>query len=123
MVTSITNYGRSGAQDWLIQRASAIVLLAYTICVGWFLVSHSNLTYAEWSEYMNTRAMRIFSLATVLALVMHAWIGMWGVSTDYFTTRMAGANGNMLRWIFQAGCGVIIFVYLIWTIEILWGVL
>jgi succinate dehydrogenase / fumarate reductase membrane anchor subunit len=66
--------------------------------------------------------MRIFSLLAIISLAAHAWIGIWGVSTDYLTTRMAGSNGDTLRWIFQAACAVLIFVYFVWTIEILWGV-
>ena len=31
MVTQVTNLGRSGLYDWLMQRASAVVLLAYTV--------------------------------------------------------------------------------------------
>jgi succinate dehydrogenase / fumarate reductase membrane anchor subunit len=122
MVTSITNYGRSGAADWLMQRVSAVILLAYFLCVGAFIVTADGLTYEAWSSYMDSRPMRIFSLLAVISLAAHAWIGMWSVSTDYLTTRMAGAHGNQMRWIFQAACAVLIFVYFVWTIEILWGV-
>lgn len=122
MVTSITNFGRSGAADWLMQRVSAVILLAYFLCVGAFLVTTDELTYDLWSSYFNSRPMRIFSLLAIISLAAHAWIGMWSVSTDYLTTRMAGKNGNTLRWVFQAGTAVLIFVYFVWTIEILWGV-
>lgn len=122
MVTSITNYGRSGAADWLMQRVSAVILLAYTICVVGFLVSQGELTYEAWSGYFHSRGMRIFSLLAIIALASHAWIGAWGVSTDYLTTRMAGPRGDTYRLIFQALCAVTIFVYFVWTIEILWGV-
>lgn len=122
MVTSITSYGRSGTADWLMQRVSAVILLAYFLCVGGFLVTTSDLTFDVWSAYFDTRAMRIFSLLAIIALAAHAWIGIWGVSTDYLTTRMAGPKGDTLRWIFQAACAVLIFVYFVWTIEILWGV-
>ncbi len=122
MVTSITSYGRSGTADWLMQRVSAVILLAYFLCIGGFLVTTPDLSFDVWSSYFNTRAMRIFSLLAIISIAAHAWIGIWGVSTDYLTTRMAGANGDTLRWIFQAACAVLIFVYFVWTIEILWGV-
>jgi succinate dehydrogenase / fumarate reductase membrane anchor subunit len=122
MVTSITSYGRSGTADWLMQRVSAVILLAYFLCVGGFIVTTADLTFDVWSAYFNNRAMRIFSLLAIIALAAHAWIGIWGVSTDYLTQRMAGSKGDTLRWIFQAGCAVLIFVYFVWTIEILWGV-
>ncbi len=31
MVTSVTNFGRSGVYDWLVQRVSALVWLAYVL--------------------------------------------------------------------------------------------
>jgi len=122
MVTSITNYGRSGAADWLMQRVSAIILLAYFVVVGGFLVTTDSLTFDVWSSFFHSRPMRIFSLLAIISLAAHAWIGMWSVSTDYLTTRMAGQYGNVMRWFFQAGSAVLIFVYFVWTIEILWGV-
>ena len=34
MVTSVTNLGRSGLFDWLVQRFSAVILGAYMLCAG-----------------------------------------------------------------------------------------
>jgi succinate dehydrogenase / fumarate reductase membrane anchor subunit len=33
MVTSATNFSRTGLSDWLVQRVSAVVLLAYSLFV------------------------------------------------------------------------------------------
>ena len=46
---------------------------------------------------------------------------MWAVSTDYMTERLMGAKGNVLRLAFQIACSLVIFVYVIWGIQILWG--
>ncbi|RLA58972.1 MAG: succinate dehydrogenase, hydrophobic membrane anchor protein, partial [Gammaproteobacteria bacterium] len=34
MVTAVTNLGRSGLYDWLMQRVTAVILLAYFLYVG-----------------------------------------------------------------------------------------
>ena len=49
MVTNITNFGRSGLSDWLLQRASAVILALYTLFVVGYLLLHPNLDYATWS--------------------------------------------------------------------------
>ena len=34
MVTAVTSFGRSGVSDWLVQRVSAVILLAYFLFIG-----------------------------------------------------------------------------------------
>ena len=48
MVKAVTSFGRSGLSDWLLQRFTALVLLAYTLCVGAFIVLASDLNYSQW---------------------------------------------------------------------------
>ena len=129
MVTAVTNLGRSGLSDWLVQRVSAVILLAYTLCLGGFIVGNPEVGYEEWHALFQTTAMRVFSMLALLALVAHAWIGLWAVSTDYLIERVlyiklgAGiaAKANLLRGLFQVACGLVVFTYLIWGIEIFWG--
>ena len=121
MVTAVTSFGRSGLYDWLIQRVTAVVLLAYSLCLGGFLLTHPDLQYAEWRAVFDSTAMRVFSLLALISLGAHAWIGLWAVVTDYVTVRMMGPKATVLRLLFQCGCGVVMFVYLVWGVQILWG--
>lgn len=119
MVTSVTSFGRSGVSDWLVQRISGVILLAYSICIGGTLVCGTD--FVEWSSMFELTSMRIFTLLAILSLAAHAWIGMWAVGTDYLTERMLGAKGNLLRLAYQVVCSLVIFVYVIWGLQILWG--
>ena len=119
MVTSVTSFGRTGLSDWLIQRVTAVVLLAYFLVVGWALVG--GVDYASWKELFSQTWMRVFSVMAILSLAAHAWIGMWGVLTDYLTERLMGKRGNVLRFTFQIVCSLVIFVYVIWGVQILWS--
>lgn len=122
MVNSVTNFSRNGLSDWLVQRVAGVVLLAYLLVVGFYLlVNGSELTYAQWSGYFDSTFMRVFSTAAVLSIVAHAWIGLWSVSTDYLTERMMGGRGTMLRLAFQAASAVVLFTYLVWGVQILWS--
>ncbi len=122
VVKSVTSFGRSGLSDWLVQRVSGVVLLAYLLVVGSYLVCEgSTMDYAQWSAFFSSTFMRVFSTAAVLSVAAHAWIGLWAVSTDYLTERLMGAKGNVLRLAFQAASAVVVFTYLVWGIQILWS--
>ena len=120
-VSSVTNFGRSGLSDWLIQRVSAVILLLYIVCHSAIILSTPEMSYAQWRDLFAGTTMRIFSLLTLLALCAHAWIGMWTISTDYLTTRHAGKYGTIIRLFFQFGCALLTLIYLLWGIEIFWS--
>jgi succinate dehydrogenase / fumarate reductase membrane anchor subunit len=111
--------GRSGVHDWLMQRVTAVILLAYFLLVGWVLLG--GVDYASWKTLYSQTWMRVFSLLALVSLGVHAWVGLWSVFTDYLTERMLGNTGNVLRLLAQVASGIIMFTYLVWGIQILWG--
>jgi len=119
MVKAITSFGRSGVSDWLVQRVTAVILLAYFLFVTWVLLA--GVSYAEWKSLFETTWMRVFSLMALLSFGAHAWIGIWSVLTDYVTERMLGSKGNVLRIAAQLSTSLVLFVYVIWGVQILWG--
>tara|TARA_R110000823_G_scaffold130015_20_gene258124 strand:+ start:4308 stop:4670 length:363 start_codon:yes stop_codon:yes gene_type:complete len=119
MVTAVTSFGRSGLSDWLLQRVTSIIVLLWFCYVGVLLVG--GVEYAAWNALFERTWMKIFTLLAVLSLAVHAWIGMWSVGTDYLTQRLMGKTGNLLRLAFQIGCGLMVFIYVIWGVQILWG--
>ena len=81
----------------------------------------SSVTYNEWRELFDQTWMQVFTSLAILSVVMHAWIGLWAVSTDYMTTRLMGSKGTILRLLFQAAYSFVLFYYLVWGFKILWG--
>lgn len=122
MVTAVTSFGRSGLYDWMIQRVSAVVMAAYTIFLAAFILLTPELNYEIWKGLYATLWMRVFSLITLLSIAAHAWIGLWAVLTDYLTTRLMGNKATILRVLMQMVLGLITVTYVVWGIEILWGV-
>ena len=120
MVTSVTSMGRSGLYDWLLQRVTAVVLAAYFIFLGLVLVQ--GVDYESWKALFGQTWMRVFSLMALLSLAVHAWVGLWCVLTDYLTERLMGKTGNVLRFVLQCVCGVTTFTYVVWGVQILWGI-
>lgn len=122
MVTTVTSFGRSGLSDWLLQRITAVVITAYVICQVGYILSSSDLNYMQWKEFHSSLPMRMFSLLAVLSVAIHAWIGLWAVLTDYVTVRLLGPKATALRLIFQLGMIGVTLLYVIWAIDILWGI-
>ena len=122
MVTNVTNFGRSGLYDWLVQRITAVILAVYFVMLLGYLVLNPDLNYQQWLELFGATWMRIASLMALMALCAHAWIGLWTISTDYLTSDMLGGQATLIRCFFQAACVVLMFIYLVWGIQILWGI-
>lgn len=122
MVTTVTSFGRSGLYDWLIQRVTAAVLTVYTVFLVAYILLHPDLTYDQWRLLFSQFWMRVFSLLALISIAAHAWIGLWSVLTDYITTRLLGRWANVLRIGVQMLFGFVTVAYVVWGIEILWGV-
>ncbi|WPC06995.1 succinate dehydrogenase, hydrophobic membrane anchor protein [Pseudomonas sp. MBLB4123] len=122
MVTNVTNFSRSGLYDWMAQRVSAVVLAAYVLFLLGFVIVNPGMGYAEWHGLFSGTAMRIFSLLALVALSAHAWVGMWTISTDYLTPMALGKSATAVRFLFQAACGIAMFAFFVWGVQILWGI-
>lgn len=114
MVTNITNFGRSGLSDWLMQRASAVILLVYVLFMVGYFLSVSDLSYSAWHALFQQTWMRIFTMLALISVAAHAWIGLWTVSTDYMK-----ATG--IRLIFQSFVILALFAFVVWGVQVLWG--
>ncbi|MFZ5756088.1 MAG: succinate dehydrogenase, hydrophobic membrane anchor protein [Pseudomonadota bacterium] len=121
MVNSATTFGRSGLSDWLIQRISAVILGIYvTGLLGW-LLCQSPVDYATWQGLHACLAMRIANTIALLALIAHAWIGVWTILTDYVTSRALGAYATALRIFLEVVTFLWLFGCLLWGAVIIWA--
>jgi succinate dehydrogenase / fumarate reductase membrane anchor subunit len=121
MVKQITSFSRNGLLDWLYQRISAIVLGIYFVFLAYFIVSHPNLTFGQWHGLFDNLAMKIATLLALIAFLVHTWIGLWTITTDYITERMMGDKAIWIRLPVQVLYSVMLSVLVIWGIVILWG--
>lgn len=121
-----TSMGRNGVQDFVIQRASAVILGIYTIgLLGWMLVM-SPVDYATWQGLHACTAMRIANTLALLSLIAHCWIGVWSILTDYVTpARMnavgLGAYATALRLACEFAAFLWLFGSLAWGAVIIWA--
>ena len=119
VVTQLIRFSRNGLSDWLIQRVSSLILLAYFLFIG--IQIGNGIDYTSWRELHDSTAMKVFTLFAVGAYVSHAWIGLWTVFTDYLTEYMLGPIGNVVRPALQILVLLALLVYAIWVIQVIWG--
>ena len=113
MVSSVTNFGRNGLVDWLVQRVTAVIIGVYALVVMGCVLCHPMTTYAAWQALFSCTFVKVFGLLSLLSLCAHAWIGLWTVFTDYIKCAK-------LRVLLEVILIVILVTYVIWGISIFW---
>ncbi len=114
MVNNVTSYSGNGLRDWLLQRVSAYVLgfyLVFLLCV-YFL--NPSIDYALWHSLFANIWVKLFTVLALLSLLVHTWIGIWTVITDY--VKVTG-----IRLLKEAIVMLALLTYLVWALVILWS--
>lgn len=115
MVKSVLSVVHQGLRDWVIQRVSAIVMLLLSVILTGYLVTRTDLSYAEWHTLFTYTSVKIATIFFLLAMCFHAWIGMWTVFTDYVKCTVLRAILNLVVMSTLIAC-------FIWGVMILWSV-
>jgi succinate dehydrogenase / fumarate reductase membrane anchor subunit len=114
MVKSVLG-ANQGVKDWLIQRISAIVMTVYTLGFVGYLIFHPSIEYADWHALFAQGWVKVATLLFILALLLHAWVGMWTVFTDYI-------KPFALRFIIEVIVYLALITFFFAALSILWGI-
>lgn len=114
MVENITSLTGHGLRDWVVQRLSASVVACYVVVLLGFMILKSPMTFETWQAFFHCSIIRVFSVLFLFSLVLHAWIGVWTITTDYL-------KGAYLRILVQMGFAAMLVCSFVWGIEIFWG--
>lgn len=120
LVTNVTSFGRSGLADFVLQRVSAVVLGLYALCIVGFFATTPDVDHATLVGFLDSLTMKAFTTLAVVALAMHAWVGMWTVGTDYIRRHYFGRGHTVYLAVYQLVCLGTIFVYLLWPLSVVW---
>jgi len=114
MVNNVTSLTGNGLKDWLIQRVTAVYFAAYSIFIFGFLLLHPELNFTQWHALFANTLFQIASAIALLALSLHAWIGIWTVTTDYMSCTALRLSVQMIvvLWLLSQ---------FTWGLMILWG--
>ncbi len=113
MVNSASALGRNGVHDWVLLRAAAIIIALYVLYVLGFIMTTSEMTYEIWHDFFTGYFTRIFTILTLFAVLIHTWIGMWQVLTDYIKLLA-------LRLILQLLTVIVLLSYLLYGTMVVW---
>lgn len=115
MVGNITSLTGRGLRDWLIQRITAVVMGIYLIVLGYFWFSHPEISYDIWHDFFACTGIKVLNSVMWLCMILHAWIGLWTVTTDYLKALALRLTLQMLILFSLLGL-------FFWGILVFWGV-
>lgn len=104
----------TGITQWLWQRLTAVIVGIYTLSLIFFFLLHPNLTYDAWFGLFRKPWVQIASLIFLLATMMHAWIGLNTVLSDYI-------KSVWLNLLMKSVIILVLSSYFIWGAMIFWG--
>ena len=73
---------------WL--RLSALFMLGYTVWVLSFILTNQPVEYNSWISFTNQTFFQLSTTFAAFFVLVHTFIVLWTVGTDYFTQRTLG---------------------------------
>jgi succinate dehydrogenase / fumarate reductase membrane anchor subunit len=99
-------YVLHGLRPWLIQRLSAVYIALFVIYIAVTIAVGGNVDYPQWRNWLfhpvNTIAVGLF----VIAMLMHAWVGMRDIILDYIHNALVRMIAFALVIVVLAGSGL-----------------
>ncbi len=116
-----------GSFIWYTQRYTSLITLSYLIYIFSFIFNNQDINFFSWSDFFLSFQVRFLSSIVFLVIVLHAFIGLWTVGTDYLTKRTLGflnvslsRRADTLRYIYYLIFGLLGIVYLTAIFYIIW---
>jgi len=116
-----------GSFIWYTQRYTSLIILSYLIYILSFIFTNQDINFFSWSDFFLSFQVRFLSSIVFLIIVLHAFIGLWTVGTDYLTKRTLGfinvrlsRRADTLRYVYYIIFGLLGIVYLTAIFCIIW---
>jgi succinate dehydrogenase / fumarate reductase membrane anchor subunit len=103
-----------GLRDWLVQRATASLMVLFTvILLAQVLFTSGPITYEVWAGIFAAQWMKALTFVVFISLAWHAWVGMRDIWMDY--VKPVG-----VRLALHVATIVWLMACLGWAIQALW---
>lgn len=112
-VSRVITGAHYGLKDWLVQRITAVLMIAYTGLLIILMIIYQPESYEDFKALFSIQWIKIASLLFFTGLCWHAWVGVRNVLMDY-------VHPMAIRLTLQVTCIVALLGYLIWFLDILW---
>jgi succinate dehydrogenase / fumarate reductase membrane anchor subunit len=114
MVSRIVVGAHYGWLDWLVQRVTAVIMIAYTLLMLGIALYHGGIDYEGWQALFAWNFFRLATLLFALSVFWHAWIGARDIWMDYI-------KPTALRLTLEVLTVLMLIAYAAWLATILWG--
>jgi succinate dehydrogenase / fumarate reductase, membrane anchor subunit len=104
----------TGLTAWVVQRASAVYMLAFMFFTAASLAVHPRATFLEWSAWVHSPIVAACSVLFFFALCCHMWVGLRDVLLDY-------AKPASLRRGLLALLAAVLMGLAGWSVIVLWS--
>ena len=103
-----------GLRDWLAQRITGLLMALFTVALlVQVLLIQGPIGYEQWSGIFSRQWMRFITVATLVALAYHAWVGMREIFMDYI--KSAGLKSGL-----QIFTALWLLGSVAWFVSVLW---
>ena len=103
-----------GWRGWLGQRITAVIMLLYTLFLLAVLTTLPAIDYQHWRALWDVPVMRYATMLFVLAIALHAWVGVRNIFMDY-------VKDTGVRLVLYVLVILTLLVYCAWAVQILWA--
>ena len=101
-----------GLKDWIVQRATAVIMLVYTAALILFLLAMPS-GYEGWKLLFGQTWVKVLTQTTLIALFLHAWVGIRDLWMDYIKPLGLRIVLHVASLVWLIGCAG-------WAIQALW---
>lgn len=115
MVKTVLGVNHQGLRDWFIQRVSAIVMAIYSLVLIIWILAQPSVNYLNWHWLFSHVWMKVATMLFAASVLLHAWVGIWTIFTDYIKIAWLCLLLNTLVFFTLAAS-------FFWTLFILWGI-
>jgi succinate dehydrogenase / fumarate reductase membrane anchor subunit len=118
-----TNYGSKrvvvgahyGVRDWLVQRATAVLMALFTVALVAQCLSSGPMGYEKWAGIFAQQWMKVLTFVMIGSILWHAWVGVRDVLMDYVKPLAARLVLQVAAIVWLVGCAG-------WTLQVLWRI-
>jgi succinate dehydrogenase / fumarate reductase membrane anchor subunit len=114
MVNRIVVGAHYGLKDWIIQRASAVVMALYTVLIAVVILAARPADFESWRGVFACGPIKFATFLFALSLFYHAWIGVRDLWMDY-------VKNTSLRLVLHVLTILALTGYAGWAASILWS--
>ncbi len=83
MINRIVVGAHYGLKDWIVQRATAVIMAVYSVVMAGVLLVLRPSTFEAWREVMSCGLVKFATFLFFVSLFYHAWIGVRDIWMDY----------------------------------------